>query len=89
MAAKVVVYTTRTCGYCFAALRLLTNKGVAFENIDVTGDSKTRARLAQETGSYTVPQVFINGTSWGGYTDIAALDRSGRLDDLLAADPPD
>lgn len=83
--AEVKIYTTRYCPYCHAATALLTQKNVAFEEIDVTGDSAARADLARRTGRSTVPQVFIDGDSIGGYDDLSALDRSGRLDELLQA----
>ena len=61
------------------------DKGVTYERVDVDGDHATRAWLREATGQSTVPQVFIDGRSYGGYTDIAALDRRGELDELLAA----
>jgi glutaredoxin 3 len=82
--APVRIYVTRTCGFCFAAKRLLDDKGVAYEEIDVTGDSSTRAWLREVTGHRTVPQVFIGDRPYGGFTDIAALDQRGELDRLLA-----
>lgn len=78
------MYTRQWCGYCSAAERLLKQKGVAFENIDCTGDQEKRAWLAQVTGRSTVPQIFIDGKAIGGYDDMAALDRRGELDKLLA-----
>lgn len=83
--AEVKIYTTRYCPYCHAATALLTEKNVAFEEIDVTGDTAARADLATRTGRSTVPQVFIDGDSIGGYDELSALDRSGRLDELLQA----
>ncbi len=83
--AEVKIYTTRYCPDCHAATALLTDKQVPFEEIDVTGDSAARADLAQRTGRRTVPQVFIDGEPVGGYDDLAALDRSGRLDQMLDA----
>jgi len=85
MAAHVKVFTTSWCGYCHAAVRLLKQKGVDFEQIDA-GDNKTRMWLRGVTGRSTVPQIFIDGTSVGGYTDIRALDERGELDRLLAGD---
>ncbi len=82
--AEVKIYTRQACGYCTAALRLLNAKGVRFEHIDATGDPTTRRWLAEVTGQATVPQIFINGRSVGGYTDIRALDQRGELDRLLA-----
>ncbi len=82
--AEVTIYTTRWCGYCRSAERLLDKKGVKYQNTDVTSDDKTRRWLADTTGRTSVPQVFINGKSVGGFDDIAALDARGELDRLLA-----
>ena len=82
--AEVTIYTTGTCPYCFAAKSLLANKGVRYEEIDVTGNDAERARLVERTGRRTVPQVFIDGTSIGGYDELAELDRGGQLNVLLA-----
>jgi glutaredoxin 3 len=87
MLAEVVMYRTRFCPYCMRAAVLLNGKGVAFHEIDVSNDSETRDRLLRETGSHTVPQIFINGASVGGYDDIASLDRRGALDALLREAP--
>ena len=81
--AEVRIYTTPWCGYCHAAKALLDGKGVRYEEIDVQGDPEKRAWLRQATGQHTVPQVFIDGRSYGGFTDIEALDRRGELDPLL------
>lgn len=81
--AEVKIYTTRVCSYCVAAKRLLTARGVAYEEIDVTGDDAKRAWLVQTTGRRTVPQIFIGGEAVGGYDDLALLDRSGRLKAML------
>lgn len=86
--AEVVIYTKHFCGYCTRAKSLLSKKGVAFREIDVTLDQKTRRWLAQVSGQSTVPQIFINGESVGGYDDIAELDSEGELDPLLAAPAP-
>ena len=84
MAADVKIYTREACGYCTAAIRLLTEKGVKFQHIDATGDPETRRWLVEATGQTTVPQIFIDGRSVGGYTDLRALDQRGELDRLLA-----
>jgi glutaredoxin 3 len=84
MPANVTIYTRRWCGYCTAAERLLEDKGVAFENIDCTGDRAKRQWLAEVTGRTTVPQIFIDGRAIGGFDDMRALERSGELDRLLA-----
>jgi len=85
VAAPVVLYTTRWCGYCHLALRLLKKRGVAFEEIAVDGNGPARQWLQGATGRHTVPQIFVHGQSIGGYTDLAALDASGELTTLLAA----
>ncbi len=84
--AEVKIYTTKLCPYCLRAKSLLTQKRVAFQEIDVSSNAEIRQWLKEFTGSPTVPQIFINGQAVGGYDDIAALDRKGRLDPLLLAD---
>jgi glutaredoxin 3 len=86
--AAVRIYTTRWCGYCFAALRLLDKKQVRYEHVDVTRDPATRRWLVEATGRTTVPQVFINDQPVGGYTDLSNLDDGGELDRLLAEPAP-
>lgn len=81
----VTIYTTPFCGYCMAAKRLLSDKGVAFDEIDVLRDPERRQEMIQRSkGGRTVPQVFIGGSPVGGYDEISALDRAGKLDALLA-----
>lgn len=81
----VEIYTTPLCGYCHAAKRLLTQKGVAFTEIDVSRDPAQRAVMTERAnGGRTVPQIFIGGQHVGGCDDLYALDRAGRLDPLLA-----
>src|SRR5215470_9602250 len=78
------IYTTRFCSYCNAAKRLLSQKGVEFTEIDVSGDAKGRGDMvARANGRMTVPQIFIGATHVGGYDDLYALDRAGKLDPLL------
>ncbi len=79
MSAEVTVYTTRICGYCIAAKRLLSARKVPYQEIDVSGDRDKRAWLVSVTRRRTVPQIFIAGESIGGYEELAALDRSGEL----------
>lgn len=82
---SVTIYTTPFCGYCLAAKRLLRDKGVGFAEIDVAGDRDRRAEMIQRArGGRTVPQVFVGETHVGGYDELSALDRAGRLDPLLA-----
>ena len=84
MAAQVKMYTRKWCGYCTRAQNLLDGKGIAYEHVDATNDPATRAWLVQATGQRTVPQIFIDGRSIGGYDELRALDRRGDLDRLLA-----
>jgi glutaredoxin 3 len=66
------------------AKQLLADRGVSYEEIDVTGDDRTREWLVETTGRYTVPQIFIGEESIGGYDDLYALDRAGKLAERLA-----
>jgi glutaredoxin 3 len=82
---QVEIYTSPFCGYCHAAKRLLTSKGVSFTEYDVTRDPSLRQEMVQRAnGGRTVPQVFIAGRHVGGCDDIHALDHAGKLDPLLA-----
>jgi glutaredoxin 3 len=83
MPAEVTIYTTRVCGYCVAAKRLLASRNVAYKEIDVTADSAKRAWLVETTGQRTVPQIFIAGESIGGFEELADLDRDGELAEKL------
>ena len=83
--AKVEIYTKAFCGYCMRAKHLLQSKGVAFEEYDITMGGPKRAEMMDRApGARTVPQVFIDGRLVGGSDDLAALDRKGDLDALLA-----
>jgi glutaredoxin 3 len=83
---KVVIYTIRFCPYCAMAKQLLTRKGVAFKEIDVSGDRAKRAALRDRAGGRsTVPQIWIGDTHVGGSNELHALDRAGKLDALLAS----
>ena len=84
MPAEVKIYTAGRCWFCRAAKELLEDKGIDYTEIDVTGDHETRADLAQRTGRRTVPNIFVNGTSIGGYDELNALEHGGELDALLA-----
>jgi glutaredoxin 3 len=78
------IYTTRFCPYCHAAKRLLSQKGVEFTEIDVSDDAKGRSDMvARANGRMTVPQIFIGPIHVGGYDDLYALERAGKLDPLL------
>jgi len=86
--AQVTIYTTAWCSFCRRAKRLLTEKNAAFTEIDVEGRPDLRSFLKSASGQHTVPQVFINGESLGGYSELAALDQRGDLDRLLGAPSP-
>ncbi|MGR3320507.1 MAG: glutaredoxin 3 [Pseudooceanicola sp.] len=82
----VDIYTTPICGFCHAAKRLLTEKGVAFNEIDVMRDpAKKQAMIQRANGGRTVPQIFVGDTHVGGCDELYALERAGKLDPLLAA----
>ena len=83
MSVKVVMYSTRFCPYCMRARRLLKNKGVEFTEIAVGGKNELWTEMEQRSGRNTVPQIFINDESVGGFDDIAALNRQGELDQKL------
>ena len=83
--AKIEIYTKAFCPYCTRAKRLLDSKGVSFEEYDISMGGERRAEMIQRaSGRTTVPQVFIDGRHIGGSDDLAALDRQGGLDPLLA-----
>ena len=84
--AQVEIYTSPLCGFCHAAKRLLTNKGVSFSEVDVWSEPDRKPEMIQRAnGRRTVPQIFINGEHIGGCDDLHDLDRAGKLDTLLAA----
>jgi len=86
--AKVEVYTTDYCPFCFRAKALLDRKGVKYEEIDVTDDPEMRARMVERAGGRrTVPEIFINDRIVGGYDELRALELKGELDSLLAQAP--
>jgi glutaredoxin 3 len=83
--AKVEVYTTAYCPYCRQAKSLLKQKGVAFEEIDVSGDAALREKMIELSGGRrTVPEIFINGKIVGGYDELRVLEAEGKLDPLLS-----
>lgn len=80
----VEIYTSPLCGYCHAAKRLLTQKGVSFSEVDVLSNPDRKPEMIQRAnGGLTVPQIFIGDTHVGGCDDLFALDRAGKLDALL------
>lgn len=84
--ARIEIYTKGMCPYCARAKALLTKKGAAFEEHDISmGGPKRAEMLERANGGTTVPQIFIGGTHIGGSDDLAGLERAGKLDALLAA----
>ena len=82
----VTIYTRPLCGYCARALTLLTDKGANVCEIDAGFDKEKRQEmLSRSNGKSTFPQIFIGETHVGGCDDLMALERSGKLDPLLAA----
>ncbi|MGQ0484885.1 MAG: glutaredoxin 3 [Hyphomicrobiales bacterium] len=83
--AGITIYTTAFCPYCHAAKALLQRKGAAYDEIDVSYDPAGRQRMAaRSNGQRAVPQIFIGEAHVGGYDELHALDRQGRLDPMLA-----
>lgn len=83
--AKVQIYTTTYCPFCMRAKALLRSKSVEFEEIDVTDSAQMREKMIKLSGGRrTVPQIFINAKSIGGYDELRALEDAGKLDELLA-----
>ena len=82
--AKVEIYTKAWCGYCARAKALLGDKGVAFDEYDISMGGATRDEMLKRApGQTTVPQIFIDGQHIGGSDDLAALNRAGKLDAML------
>ncbi|MES2038702.1 MAG: glutaredoxin 3 [Pseudomonadota bacterium] len=84
MKAHVIMYTTAVCPYCTMAERLLKSKGVdEIEKIRVDLEPGLREAMMKKTGRRTVPQIYVDDTHVGGFDDLSALDRAGKLDPLL------
>jgi glutaredoxin 3 len=83
--SAVTIYTTESCVFCLRAKDYLRARGVAYEEVDVTGDDAARANLVERAnGSRTVPQIFVGDVHVGGYTDMVVLDREGKFRPLLS-----
>jgi len=83
---RVELYTTPSCPFCVRAKRLLSERHIAYTEIDVSEDDDLRTDVMQRTGRRTVPQIFIDGRSIGGFEELAALDAAGELRDLAEPD---
>ena len=82
---RIEIYTSSTCGYCFAAKRLLNQKGVSYEEINIQMDPERRAEMiARAAGQRSVPQIFIGAQHIGGCDQLFNLERTDKLDAMLA-----
>jgi len=87
MTAHVLMYSTGVCPYCVMAERLLKSRGVDdIEKVRVDLDPEQRSQMMQKTGRRTVPQIYIGDNHVGGFDDLSALDRAGKLEPLLRGD---
>lgn len=88
---EITLYTSAICGYCVAAKNFLKSRGLAWNEVRIDTDPAERQRMVERTRRSTVPQIVIGDTHVGGYDDLMALHRAGKLDALLAgpAPPPD
>ena len=80
---KVVMYTTPICPYCIRAKRLLDSKGVSYMDIDLRAQPHRRMEMMQKSDRTTVPQIWVGDTHVGGFDELWAMDRQGKLDKLL------
>jgi glutaredoxin 3 len=84
---NIRIYSKKNCPFCVRAKALLDRKGVPYEEIDVEGKDELRLWLAEASGQKTVPQIFAGDRSLGGFSDLDALERQGKLDTLLRGEP--
>ena len=86
MAAKVEIYTWTTCPFCMRAKSLLKSKSVDFIEYNIDGDEIARNKMSEiANGKRSLPQIFINDVHIGGCDDIHALERQGKLDEMLGS----
>jgi len=83
---KVIIYRTQSCVFCAQVVRLLEEKKISFEEIDLTDDDAKREELQEKTGWMTVPMVFIGDEFIGGYDEMQVLADSGKLDEKIASE---
>ena len=76
---QIKMYTKGYCAFCFAAKNLLTMRGLDYEEISLSNNSAAEREMRELTGSFTVPQIVINGKAIGGYTELVEMDREGDL----------
>ncbi|TML06042.1 MAG: glutaredoxin [Actinobacteria bacterium] len=83
--AQITVYTTEPCSFCLRVKQLLAQRGVVYEEVNLSKDPEGRAQLVERTGMLSFPQVVIGDEVLGGFRETVEADRSGRLRQLLAA----
>ena len=81
----VTLYTTESCPFCTSAKALLAKRGIAYQEINLARDPDGRAQLQERTGMFTFPQIIVGEQAVGGFTELLAADRAGRLSELLVA----
>jgi glutaredoxin 3 len=81
----VILYTTDNCSWCTSAKTLLARREISYHEVNLARDPDGRAELTRLTGMVTFPQIVIDGQTIGGFTELLAADREGRLPALLAA----
>ncbi len=86
--SDILVYSKEWCPYCLKAKALLRSKGLAYDELDVTHDEERQAEMIARSGKRSVPQIFIDGESIGGYDDLARLNATGDLDRRLGLAAP-
>ena len=86
MPSRVVLFSTASCTYCAHAKNLLSKRGVAFEEVDLSGHPELRAQLTEVTGLDSYPQIVVNGEPLGGLNELRAAEKSGVLASWAAAD---
>ena len=82
---RVIVYTTEHCSLCVSAKALLDLRGIGYQEVNLARDPDGRVALQQRTGMFTFPQIVVDDEPVGGFRELLAADREGRLTDLLAA----
>ena len=85
MSSQITVYSTDRCSFCVRAKALLDARGLEYEEINLERDPDGRAELARRTGMLSFPQILIDGELVGGFMELVAADRSGRLRELSSA----
>ena len=83
---KITLYTSATCGYCVAAKNFLKSKGLAWNEVRIDLEPAERERMVARARRTSVPQIFVGDTHVGGYDDLMALHRAGKLEPLLAGE---